>query len=114
MENHVDEMVWSTGQTEQLAIQHMREPVEGKPIGVVHGSKRPLDASPSEAVAHAWVVGHRTGVIIIDEIMSPDAAVRGKDGHEERRVNPYVPRSGTCWLVVLPAFLGSPFHRVPV
>jgi len=62
---------------EKLAIGHVGDPRQRKPVGGIEGRQRPHQAIGGEAGAHVNVLADVFRVVVIDEIVVPDLAVNG-------------------------------------
>ena len=69
------EVVRARLQAEHRHVGHVREPRERVIIAGVRGVEGPLDALPSQTLAHDGVFRHVVGVVAHDELVRPNTCV---------------------------------------
>jgi hypothetical protein len=77
-------------ETEELTVEHVREPGEGKPVSVVEGGESPDDAGPRETAEYLRVFRDVDGVVEAYECVAPHLEIHGENGDEETEANPEI------------------------
>ncbi len=89
-------MMKPAAQAKKLAVQHVREPRDGKPVGGFAGSQRPFETRLREAATDMGVAGHILGIVEIDEVKTRDGSIqryrRDKNGQRDPQVEPGIAR----------------------
>ena len=70
-------------ESEQLHVEHDREPGEWVPVAPVIALERVGDAARSEAVLHDLVSGHVAWIVVTDEVVTRHGPIRYGGGHGE-------------------------------
>jgi hypothetical protein len=68
VDQYVDEVMPAAIQAKELAIQHMRNPGYGKPVGGISRGKRPLETLSCNAVADVGSIAGVGGIVEVYEI----------------------------------------------
>lgn len=76
----------STAHSEQLAVQHMRDPCEGRPIRGVVRNECPGHTAPRESGAHVTVFGHVIRVVVVEKIKVADLTVDRKRDNKQGQI----------------------------
>ncbi|HEY1219186.1 MAG: hypothetical protein ABSE42_15715 [Bryobacteraceae bacterium] len=76
-------MVQPAAQAKKLAVQQVRKPRDGKPVGPFAGGERPLETRLREAAANVDVARYVLGIVEIDEVKTRDRSIQ-RDGCEKK------------------------------
>ena len=90
MQQYVREMVQTALESKELAIQHVREPGQGKPVRGVIRSECPVDVLWRNSAKHVGIVSDVLGVIKIDKIKVPHLAIGNECCEEQGQIDPDV------------------------
>src|SRR5215472_10778633 len=90
VQQDVCEMVPAGIDTEELHVEHVREPGEGKPIGVAERGECPHDAVGSEAGPYLRVFGDVDWIVERNEVVSANLDEGGEDKNKDEHCKPDV------------------------
>jgi hypothetical protein len=85
VQRDADEQMCAGVPSEQLHIDHVRDPRQRMPIGLVDMCEGPLNARPRETTEHVRIVRDITRVIEIDEYVRADLDVNCEDKDKQCR-----------------------------
>ncbi len=88
VQNHVDRMRPARSDTEELAIQHMREPGERMPVGLVKRRESPADTLPAQTAPDLGVVEDVARIIQADEVVLAHRPVERRHECNEGQAHP--------------------------
>src|SRR5580658_1924069 len=90
MDREVGEVMRPGVKPEELAIEHVGEPRQRKPVAGKGMREGPRHAAPRDSLPYVGVVRDVDGIVIIDEAETQNLPIGRKDGDREERVNPKV------------------------
>src|SRR5437764_15480172 len=87
MEQQVYKVVRSSFQSEELAIQHVRQRGQGLPIAQVPVLKNPAHTVPAQAAPNDGVSGDSVKVVVIDKLEMPGRPIDSQCGERQQDAN---------------------------
>ena len=90
-------MVPPAAQSEKLAVQHVRKPGYGEPVGRFAGAERPFETGRRDTAADVNVARHVLGIVEIDELKPPHGSIQHDGRNEKSQRDPLIEPGITRW-----------------